>query len=171
MGTERFAARGLHNNWFVLNLRRKIQHVDHLDIGNVVWHPILCRIPKNCRTASRKMPVTLKQLEQRYKLACDRIKDCEKYTIENFATTIHRDFQQLYQNINESYLEELEVYIKKVEEMTLQARVAIKNEKICCWKDWQNTRKRWKIGHKKRDSTIYLKCKKHLWSQSFFQLT
>jgi len=78
------------------------------------------------------MPVTLKQLEQRYKLACDRIKDCKKYTIENFATTIHRDFQQLYQNINESYLEELEVYIKKVEEMALQARVAIKNEKICC---------------------------------------
>jgi len=68
---ERFAARGLCNNWFVLNLGRKIQHVDHLDIGNVVRHLILCRIPKNCRRASRKMPVTLKQLEQRYKLACD----------------------------------------------------------------------------------------------------
>ena len=64
---------------------------------------ILHPIPKNSRRASRKMHDTLnlKQLEQRYKLACNKIDDCKKYANETFEKTIHRDFHQLYKNIDE----------------------------------------------------------------------
>jgi len=80
------------------------------------------------------------------------------YMVENFARTIHMD--QLYKIFDQEHHEEWEDFTEKVEEMALQARVAIRNEKICSNATKKINRlqkKRWKVKQK-HDLTIKVKC-------------
>lgn len=60
------------------------------------------------------MPVTLKELEQTYKLACNKKEDCKKYVTENFEGTIQINITQFNKNLKNLRLEGIDDFHKIV---------------------------------------------------------
>ena len=76
------------------------------------------------------MPISLKQLEQRYQNACDNIKDCEEYTIEHLTKDkLEIDVKSFYKNLHLSDLDGYEQMFTNITESVRQCRQAIRSEK------------------------------------------
>ena len=75
------------------------------------------------------MPLSLKQLDQRYENVCNNLKDTKDFTLQHLQTNIVMDLQAFYKDLGITNLEECEAKLDVIEETVHQCRVAIKNEK------------------------------------------
>ena len=75
------------------------------------------------------MPYSLKQLDQRYQNACESIKDCKEYTLENLKKTIEINLQDFFDDLHGVNLEKCEAEFVAIEDTIQQCRLAMRNEK------------------------------------------
>ena len=74
------------------------------------------------------MPISQKQLDQRYESVCNHITDAKDYTIQHLKPNIQLAIPSFYANLGSSNLEQLEAEMDVMEEVLNQCRIAIKNE-------------------------------------------
>ena len=78
------------------------------------------------------MPVSMKQLVQRYQSVCGNKADAKDYTIQYLTRNIQMDIEAFYENLGVVTIEGCEKYLRTVEETIQQCKVAVKNEKSRC---------------------------------------
>ena len=75
------------------------------------------------------MPYSLKQLDLQYQSACENIKDCKEFTLQNLKTTIDINLQDFFDGLDGADLEKYEAEFVVIEDAIQQCRLAMRHEK------------------------------------------
>ena len=74
------------------------------------------------------MPTSLKQLEQRYKNACDHIRDAKDFTLQHLNQNIGMNLREFFDNLHATDLKKCDEELEKIQDSITQCRNAVKHE-------------------------------------------